>query len=101
MTTPEGKVKAKVVALLKRYGIWYFYPFSFGAGTAGIPDIIAIVRGLFVGIEVKADAKSKLTVLQRRVAEQIVQAGGLWLRVDGDETLAQLEAVIRGDCSSE
>jgi hypothetical protein len=95
--TPEGRIKAKVKALLKRYGIWFFYPFSFGAGTAGIPDIVCIIRGQFVGIEVKSGPKAKLTVLQRRVAEQIVAAGGLWLRVDDDDTLGQLEEVIQGD----
>ena len=95
--TPEGKVKAKVVALFKRHGIWYFYPFSFGAGTAGIPDLIAILRGRFLGVEVKSGPKAKLTALQRRVAEQITLAGGLWLRVHDDETLALLEVLIQGD----
>jgi hypothetical protein len=97
--TPEGHVKAKVVALLKRYNIWYFYPFSFGAGTSGIPDIIACVRGRFVGIEVKANAKAKLTALQRRRADEIEKAGGVWLRVHDDETLWVLEALVQGEWS--
>jgi len=95
--TPEGRIKAKVKALLKRHGIWYFYPFSFGAGSNGIPDIIAIIRGRFVGIEVKRDAKAKLTALQSRVAEQIRQGGGLWLRVHDEGTLLQLATLIQGD----
>ena len=94
-------MKAKVVALFKRHGIWYFYPFSFGAGTAGIPDLVAILRGRFLGVEVKSGPKAKLTALQQRVAEQIVLAGGIWLRVHDDETLALLEVLIQGDCSSE
>lgn len=95
--TPEGKVKAKVNALLKRHGIWYFYPFSFGAGIGGIPDIIAIIRGRFAAIEVKSGPKVELTALQRRRAIEITKAGGIWLRVHDDETLRLLEAVIQGE----
>ena len=95
--TPEYRVKMKVVAMLKRHGIWYFFPFSFGAGTSGIPDIIAIVRGRFVGIEVKRDEKAKLTALQERRAREITEAGGLWFRVHDTETLELLEVVIQGE----
>lgn len=93
--TPEGKVKAKVSALLREYKLWYFFPANNGYGRHGIPDLIAIVNGRFVGIEVKADKSKKPTALQIKCGEEIVAAGGAWFLIYDDETLAQLEAYIR------
>jgi hypothetical protein len=38
--TPEGKVKKKVVAILKRHNVYHFFPAANGYGRAGIPDIM-------------------------------------------------------------
>jgi hypothetical protein len=92
--TPEGKVKAKVVKLLKAMDIWYFFPANNGFGKSGIPDIIAIVNGEFVGIEVKS-ATGKPTELQKICGRQIEEAGGTWLVVSDDVTLEVLAAVIQ------
>jgi len=91
--TPEGKVKAKVVKLLKAANVWYFFPANNGFGKSGIPDIIAIVNGEFIGIEVKS-AKGKPTELQKICGAEIEGAGGTWLVVRDDITMAALEAVI-------
>lgn len=95
--TPEGKVKRKVVQVLKKYRVWYFFPAANGFGRAGIPDIVAIVRGRFVGIEVKADRTKKLTALQAQCAEQIKAAGGAWFLVCDDESRGRLEQFLRGE----
>lgn len=92
--TPEGKVKRKVVELLKKYGVWYFFPASNGYGKAGIPDIIAIAGGEFVGIEVKADRTKKPTALQVKCGKEIEAAGGTWMVVFDEITLSVLEAAI-------
>jgi hypothetical protein len=92
--TPEGKVKKKVTAVLKEFGVWYFFPAANGYGSAGIPDIIAIVNGTFVGIEVKADPTKKPTPLQVRCGEQIQQAGGEWFLIRSDEDCEQLRAFL-------
>ena len=91
--TPEGKVKAKVVKLLKAMNIWYFFPANNGFGKSGIPDIIAIVSGEFVGIEVKS-ATGKPTELQKICGREIEEAGGTWVVVSDDITLMALEAII-------
>ena len=91
--TPEGKVKRKVVAVLKKHEVWYFFPANNGFGKSGIPDIIAIVDGHFVGIEVKS-ATGKPTELQKICGKQIEEAGGTWLVVSNDVTLEVLDAVI-------
>jgi len=93
--TPEGKVKRKVTAMLKRNGIWYFFPASNGMGRAGIPDIIAIIAGMFVGIETKADKTKKPTQLQSICGQQIKAAGGQWFLVFDDDTTAELESFVK------
>ena len=91
--TPEGKVKRKVVEVLKKHDVWYFFPANNGFGKSGIPDIIAIVDGHFVGVEVKS-ATGKPTELQKICGKQIEKAGCTWMVVSDDVTLEVLEAVI-------
>lgn len=92
--TPEGKVKKKVVELLKANKVWYFFPANNGFGRAGIPDIIAIIGGIFVGIEVKADRTKKPTELQVRCGAEIRGAGGEWFLVCDETSLRQVEQYI-------
>lgn len=94
VTTPEGRVKRKVVEMLKAKGIWYFFPGNNGFGKSGIPDIIAIVGGIFVGIECKADRSKKPTELQVRCGGAIRDAGGQWFLVCDDTSLQQVEQYI-------
>ncbi len=96
--TPEGKIKRKVVEVLKKHRIWYFFPASNGFGRAGIPDIIAIIDGQFVGIECKADPSKKPTALQSKCGEEILAAGGRWelvRSVEDTEFLDELFMKIR------
>ena len=74
--TPEGKVKAKVVKILREEGVYYFFPATHGYGRSGVPDIIVCVAGKFLGIECKA-GKNKPTALQVHEIEQIRGAGGV------------------------
>jgi Holliday junction resolvase len=82
-TTPEAKVKAKVVKLLKERGVYYFFPATFGMGRSGVPDIVCCVRGRFLAIECKA-GKNKPTALQEREIEAIRVAGGTALIINED-----------------
>ncbi len=92
--TPEGKVKKRVTEVLKKHKVWYFSPANNGFGKSGIPDIIAIVDGHFLGIEVKS-ATGKPTELQKICGKQIEDAGGTWLLVSDDATLEVLDAVLQ------
>jgi hypothetical protein len=92
--TPEAKVKAKVDKLLHQHKIWFYSPQAGPYGRAGIPDRVAIVRGQFVGIEVKADRTKKPTQLQRHCMAQIEAAGGKCFVVFDVETLKLLEDYI-------
>ena len=93
--TPEGKIKKKVVEVLKGHGVWYFFPANNGFGVAGIPDIIVVVRGQFLGIEVKADRTKKPTELQIQCGAKIQKAGGWWMVVYDQDTIDQLDVVIK------
>jgi Holliday junction resolvase len=79
--TPEGKVKAKVVKILRDEGVYYFFPATHGYGRSGVPDIICCVAGKFLAIECKAGG-NKPTTLQVREIETIRQAGGVAVVTD-------------------
>jgi len=81
MTTPEKKVKNKVVSILKEVGAYHFYPVASGYGSAGIPDLVACIRGKFIGIECKANG-GKVTALQEKNLMQIINNGGYSFIVD-------------------
>lgn len=79
--TPEGRVKAKVVAALKASGHWYTYSTTHGYGRSGVPDLLCCVGGQFVAIECKANGNLP-TPLQKRELDAVAQAGGTALVVD-------------------
>ena len=75
------KVKDKVVAALKAWDIYYFFPATHGFGRSGVPDIICCHRGKFLAIECKA-GKNKPTALQEREMQRIRDAQGKTLVVN-------------------
>lgn len=84
--TEEGKVKAKVKAILERLSpmCWYFMPVQRGLGCRrGVPDFIVCANGLFVGVETKA-GKNKRTEIQKYIGNQIELAGGAVIVVNED-----------------
>lgn len=91
-TTPEAKVKAKVVKLLKERGVYYFFPATFGLGRSGVPDVVCCVHGRFLAVECKA-GKNKPTALQEKEIAAIRAAGGTALVVN-EESLPVLELLL-------
>jgi hypothetical protein len=83
MMTPEKRVKAKVVAILKELGAYYFYPVTGGYGASGVPDIVGCYKGKFFAIECKA-GKGKTTALQDKNIARIKETGGLAIVVNED-----------------
>jgi Holliday junction resolvase len=83
MMTPEKKVKAKVVEILKGFGVYYFYASTGGYGASGVPDIICCYKKRFIGIECKA-GKGKTTALQEKNIAQIIAQGGIAIVVNED-----------------
>lgn len=73
---PEEMFKDEVVNYLRKNRIWHFV---YHANVAyGLPDIIAIHNGKFIGLELKRkDGKGIATSLQEEVAKSINEAGGV------------------------
>lgn len=92
-STPEKKVKDKVVKTLKEYGVYYFFPATYGMGRSGVPDIICCVDGKFLAIECKA-GNNKPTALQERELKAIADAGGSALVVN-EENVDGVAAIVR------
>jgi hypothetical protein len=84
---PENAVKAKVKKLLDEFQVFHWPAAASPYGVAGVPDRLAIVNGICVGIEVKAPGK-KPTPHQSVFGLKMALAGGQWFLVDGDEALA-------------
>ena len=93
--TPEGRIKARLDKMLKAEGVWYYCPQAGPHGVAGIPDRVAVVAGLFVGIECKADKTKKPTALQMKCMRDIEQAGGKCFVAYDDETIETVREYIR------
>ena len=90
--TPEKKVKAKVVEILKAHGVYYFFPATYGMGRSGVPDIICCYKGRFLAIECKAGA-GKTTALQDRELDLIKKAGGVQMVVN-EKNLGEVAVLL-------
>jgi Holliday junction resolvase len=91
--TPEAKTKAKIKALLKKYGVYYAMPIGTGYGNAGVPDFLCCAGGHFLAIEAKANG-GKPTALQLKNIDQINSCGGTAIVVD-ETGLTMLEAILK------
>jgi hypothetical protein len=103
-STPEKKVKDKVKTLLKKHEVYMFTPVTSGFGTSGVPDIVACIKGKFIGIEVKAGT-NKPTALQEKNLADIAKVGGFAVVVNENgltdldrllEALVKEEVVLAG-----
>lgn len=75
-TTPEKKVKDKVVKILKAHNAYYFFPATHGFGRSGVPDIVCCYKGKFIAFECKAGSNTT-TALQDREISAIRAVGGV------------------------
>lgn len=80
----EKWVKQQVVKMLKARHLYYFFPVANAYTSIGVPDIVACVRGRFVGIECKA-GNNRPTELQLRNLEAIRNNSGIALVVNEND----------------
>ena len=93
MATPESKVKAAVVKILKANDVYYFFPATGGYGRSGVPDIICCLKGRFVAIECKA-GDNKPTELQLRELHKIHKANGITFVIN-ESGVPMIEELMR------
>lgn len=93
----EKQFENKVKRWLKTKEIYHFKYFGNAFSTAGIPDLIACVKGRFVGIELKSE-KGKTSPLQDYNLEAIEKSGGISivLRPSGfDDFKSRIEELLK------
>lgn len=74
-TTPEGRVKSKIKALLKAHGAYYTMPVMTGFATNGTPDFSVCHAGRYLAIEAKDEGKDP-TELQWVKLTEVAKSGG-------------------------
>jgi hypothetical protein len=102
MTTPEGRIKAKVRAVLDRPEIWSFWPVPSGYQAATL-DVLCAIEDRFSGleggiarffaIECKRHGKT-LTERQKGERARMKAVGAEVFRVNSDEEVEALRAWI-------
>ena len=79
--TEEGKVKAKINAILKKYPIYEYMPVPYGLGKSSL-DYLICAGGQFIAIEAKKPY-AEPTARQDETIRQIKAAGGKVFIIDG------------------
>lgn len=89
----ESLLQIKVIDYLKSKNIWHF---RYTASTTfGLPDILALFKGVFIGIELKReDKKGVSTLLQREMVASIKKNGGFAAIIDDlDDVIGLIECL--------
>lgn len=91
----EADVKKDIDKALKAVGAYPVMYVPVGFGKGGVPDYVASVGGVFVGIEAKLDAKKNPPAqLQMHNLMSIKNSGGLAVVVD-QHNVAGLEQFLK------
>ena len=93
MSTPEGKVKAKVKELLKQYDCYWHMPVQNGMGAPSL-DFICCGKGKYFAIETKAGNKQP-TPRQEQTIASIQRAGGKCFVVNEMSGMDRLEIWLK------
>lgn len=93
-TTPEGKVKRKVSALLKSMPrVYYDMPVPGGFGGVTL-DYVACANGRYFAVETKAPGKAP-TARQVATMAQMRRAGAIVFVISDDAGVERLEKWLR------
>lgn len=95
MKKEETKIQDDIIRYLNSHKIWNFR-YQAQANKYGLPDVIAIYKGYFVGLEIKTDV-GKATSLQKMVLSDINDAGGYGALVRSVEDVWRVLEKIDGD----
>ena len=85
----ESKIQKDILAFLKRNRVYHFR-FQAQSNLNGLPDIICLYKGFFLGLELKRENGGAPTQLQLRKIKAINDNGGIGVivrSVDEVETL--------------
>lgn len=71
----ETAVKQAITRELKKAGAWYTMPHQRGFSQRGVPDILILYKGVFLGVECKFNGNQP-SQHQHLQMDKIEQAGG-------------------------
>lgn len=94
----EQVLQRSIIQYLESQGAWVIK--TIATSKRGCPDLVAVIAGRFVAIEVKAPGKlSTVTPIQNHQLKRIVSAGGVAIAVDNLQDVKNcVEALV---CSHE
>ena len=98
MGQAENNITKRIKDFLKSKNIWYVKYFANAFTSVGVPDILACVKGYFVGIEVKTDI-GVVSEIQKYQGQQIQKSGGKWFVVrpkNFDDFKQDIEKIMEG-----
>lgn len=98
MKNKETKLQEKVISYLNGRQVFNFR-YQAASNQFGLPDVIAIYRGYFVGLELKVD-DGKATELQLRMLNAIKTAGGYATIIRSITDIISLFQIIDADIQS-
>lgn len=88
ITTPEQAIKRDLKRAIElRGGFWSCVQGGVGS-KPGDPDIVACIKGRYIGIEAKTP-EGRLSDVQKHRRDQILQAGGLYATIRSVEALTR------------
>ena len=89
----ENQVQKDVLKYLKKQRVYHFR-FQAQVNLNGMPDIIALYRGYFLGLELKRPNGGRATGLQLKKLDAINENGGIGVVIDNVENLKLLLSLI-------
>jgi hypothetical protein len=72
----EKDLTNQIRSFLKVYGVFHWKQHQGLGSTPGVPDIIGIYKGRFLGIEIKGE-RGKVSLVQQQFIDLINQHGGI------------------------
>lgn len=84
----ESKIQKDIMSYLKRNRVLYFR-FQAQSNLNGLPDIICLYKGFFLGLELKKE-DGKPTLLQEKKIKAINDNGGIGLIIRSVEEVKNL-----------
>lgn len=91
----ESKIQKDILAYLTKNRIYHFR-FQAQSNLNGLPDIICLYKGLFIGLELKREEGGKPTELQLRKIKAINDNGGIGVIIRSVKEVKLLFDIIGG-----
>lgn len=96
MAQRESRLSAKIQNSLRQQGVFVFKNHGSSHMMAGLPDLVACVDGLFLGMEVKhPETREDTSPRQKLVHSMIQRSGGACVVVTSVEEALEIVSEMR------